>query len=46
MHLKVKHVNLNLVVGVYVRILGEIFKLLRGKNNELILYTYNSFLFK
>ena len=35
----------NLETATNVRILWEIFKVLRGKNTKLILYTYDSFLF-
>ena len=35
----------NLETATNVRILWEMFKLLRGKNTKLILYTYDSFLF-
>ena len=35
----------NLETATNVRILWEIFKLLRGKNTKLVLYTYDSFLF-
>ena len=35
----------NLETATNVRILWEIFKILRGKNTKLVLYTYDSFLF-
>ena len=35
----------NLETATNIRILWEIFKVLRGKNTKLILYTYDSFLF-
>ena len=35
----------NLETSTNVCILWEIFKLLRGKNTKLVLYTYDSFLF-
>ena len=35
----------NLETATNIRILWEIFKLLRGKNTKLVLYTYDSFLF-
>ena len=35
----------NLETAMNVRILWEIFKILKGKNTKLVLYTYDSFLF-
>lgn len=35
----------NLETATNVRILWEIFKILKGRNTKLVLYTYDSFLF-